>query len=105
MGRDAMLLAGTNEEAAELAAMVRAELVRHGRVPEKAEVRLADGNGAGTGTCAGPGELPRDRRGRAPAHQPGHLRLDGTTLAAGGRVARPGASWRTGPGPASSRSC
>src|SRR5262249_59652389 len=37
MGRDSMLLAGTNEEAAELAALVRAELVRLARVPERVE--------------------------------------------------------------------
>ena len=73
MGRDAMLLAGTNEEAAELAAMARAELVRLGRVPERVEVRLADGNGAGTGDLLRAREnSPEVRRGRAPAHEPGH---------------------------------
>ena len=34
MGRDSLLLAGTNEEAAKLAGMVRAELARLGRVPQ-----------------------------------------------------------------------
>jgi conjugative relaxase-like TrwC/TraI family protein len=85
MGRDVMLLAGTNEEAAELAAMVRAELVRLGRVPAQAQVRLADGNGAG------PGDLLRarencpaiDAAGR-PLTNRDTLRLDGT--AAGGRT-------------------
>ena len=33
MGRDSLLLAGTNEEAAKLAGMVRAELARLGRCP------------------------------------------------------------------------
>ena len=87
MGRDAMLLAGTNEEAAELAAMARAELVRLGRVPERVEVRLADGNGAGTG------DLLRARENSPEVHAAGRLltnrdtlRLDGTALAAGGRV-------------------
>ena len=88
MGRDAMLLAGTNEEAAELAAMVRAELVRHGRVPEQVEVRLADGNGAGTGDLlrARENSPAIDAAGR-PLTNRDTLRLDGTTLAAGGRVA------------------
>ena len=88
MGRDAMLLAGTNEEAAELAAMVRAELVRHGRVPEEVEVRLADGNGAGTGDLlrARENSPAIDAAGR-PLTNRDTLRLDGTSLAAGGRVA------------------
>jgi hypothetical protein len=88
MGRDVMLLAGTNEEAAELAALVRAELVRLGRVPEQVQVRLADGNGAG------PGDLLRARENSPQVDAAGRpltnrdtLRLDGTTLAAGGRVA------------------
>jgi len=88
MGRDALLLAGTNEEAAELAAMVRAELVRHGRVPDRAEVRLADGNGAGRGDLlrARENSPAIDAAGR-PLTNRDTLRLDGTTLAAGGRVA------------------
>ena len=49
MGRDTLLLAGTNEEAAKLAGMVRAELVRLGRCPSGQRSRLADGNGAATG--------------------------------------------------------
>ena len=49
MGRDSLLLAGTNEEAARLAGLVRGELVRLGQVPERPEVTLADGNGAATG--------------------------------------------------------
>jgi hypothetical protein len=88
MGRDALLLAGTNEEAAELATMVRAELVRHGRVPERAEVRLADGNGAGRGDLLRAREnSPQvDAAGR-PLTNRDTLCLDGTMLAAGGRVA------------------
>jgi hypothetical protein len=49
LGRDVLLLAGTNEEAARLAAQVRAHLVKLGRVPARPEVILADGNGAATG--------------------------------------------------------
>ncbi len=88
MGRDVMLLAGTNEEAAELAAMVRAELVRLGRVPEQAVARLADGNGAGCGDLlrARENSPAIDAAGR-PLTNRDTLRLDGTTLAAGGRVA------------------
>ncbi len=88
MGRDAMLLAGTNEEAAELAAMVRAELVRLGRVPDQAEARLADGNAAGRGDLlrARENSPAIDAAGR-PLTNRDTLRLDGTTLAAGGRVA------------------
>jgi conjugative relaxase-like TrwC/TraI family protein len=88
MGRDALLLAGTNEEAAELATMVRAELARHGRVPEKAEVRLADGNGAGRGDLLRAREnSPLVEAAGRPLTNRDTLRLDGTTLAAGGRVA------------------
>jgi hypothetical protein len=88
MGRDAMLLAGTNEEAAELAAMVRAELVRHGRVPERVEVRLADGNGAGAGDLLRAREnSPAIDAAGCPLTNRDTLRLDGTTVAARGRVA------------------
>jgi TrwC relaxase/AAA domain len=47
-GRESLLLAGSNEEAADLARRVQAQLARMGRVgPGEAE--LADGNMAGTG--------------------------------------------------------
>ena len=49
LGRDVLLLAGTNEEAARLAAQVRDHLVKLGRVPARPEVILADGNAAATG--------------------------------------------------------
>ena len=48
-GKDSLLLAGTNEEAAELARMARERLVERGRIDGQAEVTLADGNQAGTG--------------------------------------------------------
>jgi len=48
LGRDVLLLAGTNEEAARLA-QVRDHLVKLGRVPARPEVILADGNAAATG--------------------------------------------------------
>ena len=47
-GRDAILLAGSNEEAAELARRVQAQLVRMGTVVQP-RAPLADGNQAGTG--------------------------------------------------------
>jgi conjugative relaxase-like TrwC/TraI family protein len=88
MGRDTMLLAGSNEEAAELAALVRAELVRLGRIPERVEARLADGNGAEAGDLLRAREnTPAiDAAGR-PLTNRDTLRLEGTSLAAGGRVA------------------
>jgi hypothetical protein len=49
LSRDVLLLAGTNEEAARLAAQVREQLVKLGQVPARPEVILADGNGAATG--------------------------------------------------------
>jgi len=42
LGRDVLLLAGTNEEAARLAAMVRQQLVRLGMLQARTEVTLAD---------------------------------------------------------------
>ena len=47
-GRDAILLAGSNEEAAELARRVQAQLMRMGTVVQP-RAPLADGNQAGTG--------------------------------------------------------
>ena len=47
-GRDAILLAGSNEEAAELARRVQAQLVKMGTVVQP-RAPLADGNRAGTG--------------------------------------------------------
>ena len=68
--------------------MVRAGLVRHGRVPEEVGVRLADGNGAGTGDLVRAREnSPAIDAGGRPLTNRQTLRLDGTTLAAGGRVA------------------
>ena len=48
-GRNSLLLAATNEEAAELAQMVRERLIERGRLSGHAMVTLADGNQAGTG--------------------------------------------------------
>ena len=48
-GRESLLLAGTNEEAAALARMARERLIERGRLDGQAMVTLADGNQAGTG--------------------------------------------------------
>jgi conjugative relaxase-like TrwC/TraI family protein len=48
-GKDSLLMAGSNEEAAELARMAREQLAGRGRLGGPAMVTLADGNQAGTG--------------------------------------------------------
>jgi conjugative relaxase-like TrwC/TraI family protein len=48
-GKNALLLAGSNEEAAELARMVREQLAERGRLDGPPMVTLSDGNQAGTG--------------------------------------------------------
>ena len=48
-GTDALLLGGTNEEAAALARMARERLIERGRLDGQAMVKLSDGNDAGTG--------------------------------------------------------
>ena len=48
-GRESLLLAGTNEEAAALARMARERLIERGGLDGQAMVTLADGNQAGTG--------------------------------------------------------
>ncbi len=48
-GRDSLLIAATNEQAADLSARARAELAALGLVEEHGQVPLADGSTAGTG--------------------------------------------------------
>ena len=48
-GKNSLLLAGTNEEAAALARMVREQLAERGRLGGPSMVTLSDGNQAGTG--------------------------------------------------------
>ena len=48
-GKSALLLAGTNEEAAELARLVRERRIERRQITGKHEVTLRDGNAAGTG--------------------------------------------------------
>jgi conjugative relaxase-like TrwC/TraI family protein len=48
-GRDTLLLAASNEEAAELARLARERLVERGQVSGAREITLADGNAAGRG--------------------------------------------------------
>ena len=54
-GKDTLLLAGSNEEAAELARQARELLISYGVVPGRAEITLSDGNEAGPGILSGPG--------------------------------------------------
>src|SRR5690349_4835555 len=49
MGRQALLLAGSNEEAARLARLVRDRRIERGQIGGNREVTLRDGNPAGTG--------------------------------------------------------
>ena len=88
LGRDTLLLAGTNEEAAKLAGMVRAELARLGRVPARPEVTLADGNGAARGDLLRARENTRavDAAGRRLTNRD-TLRLEGVADTSGGPVA------------------
>jgi conjugative relaxase-like TrwC/TraI family protein len=48
-GKESLLLAGSNAEAADLARMARAKLADYGVIQAGAEITLADGNEAGTG--------------------------------------------------------
>lgn len=48
-GRDSLLIASTNEQAAELSARARGELAAMGLVDQDAPLQLADGNSAGRG--------------------------------------------------------
>ena len=48
-GKQTLLLAGSNEEAADLARQARERLISYKVVPGKAEITLSDGNEAGTG--------------------------------------------------------
>ena len=48
-GKETLLLAGSNEEAAELARQARERLVSYGVIPGRADITLGDGNEAGTG--------------------------------------------------------
>ena len=49
LGRDALMLAGSNEEAADLARQARERLVKLGQVAARPKVHLPDGNGAAVG--------------------------------------------------------
>ncbi|MGH3184188.1 MAG: ATP-dependent DNA helicase, partial [Streptosporangiaceae bacterium] len=48
-GKSALLLAGSNEEAAQLARLARERLAERGRLSGAREITLSDGNAAGTG--------------------------------------------------------
>ena len=48
-GKNSLLLAGSNEEAAALARLAREQLAERGRLDGQAQITLSDGNQAGTG--------------------------------------------------------
>ena len=71
-GRQALLLAGSNEEAARLARLVRDRRIERGQIGGNREVTLRDGNPAGEGDLVRARLNTQDRRGRAAADEPGH---------------------------------
>ena len=85
-----------------------AQLARLGRVPQRPEVTLADGNAAAArGPGAGPGEHPGRGRGRAGADQPGHAPPGGRDARGrgpGGRSCAASCPAAAGPGTSRSRS-
>jgi hypothetical protein len=88
-GKNVLLLAGSNSEAADLSRRIQAKLIQLGRVGQP-RAALADGNQAGTGDFD-PGPAQHDDQcGRPGADQPGHA--EDHRLA---RAPRPGAP----PGP------
>ena len=105
MGRDSLLLAGTNEEAAKLAGMVRAELARLGRVPQRRRSRWRTATGPRVVTSCGPGRTPA-RWTRPDAGSPTGTRSAWRAWSRrqAGPLRSRGASSRTGPGPVTSPS-
>jgi AAA domain len=69
-GKDVLLLAGSNAEAADLSRRVQAKLAQMGRAGPP-QAALSDGNHAGIGDLVRLAQH-RDRRRRPPAHQPRH---------------------------------
>ena len=95
-GREMILVAGSNEEAAELARRVQAQLVKMGTVVHP-RAPLADGNQAGTGDLIRARLNTADRRRRPAADQPG--RAPDRGLAGPRRRSRPQAAGRRLVGP------
>jgi conjugative relaxase-like TrwC/TraI family protein len=95
-GRDTLLLAASNEEAAELARLARERLTEIRRVSGAAEITLADGNAAGTGDLVRARLNTRiDADGQTLANRD-TIRIDGWHQGAFERLAV--VSRRTGPG-------
>jgi len=95
-GRDTLLLAASNEEAARLARMARQRLIERRQVSGADEITLADGNQAGTGDLVRARLNTRiDADGQTLANRD-TIRIDGWQDSAYGRLAV--VSRRTGPG-------
>ena len=95
-GKDALLLAASNEEAARLARLVRERLTELHKISGANEITLADGNQAGTGDLVRARLNTRiDADGQTLANRD-TIRIDGWHDGAFGRQAR--VSRRTGPG-------
>jgi conjugative relaxase-like TrwC/TraI family protein len=95
-GKDTLLLAASNEEAAHLARLVRERLTELRKISGANEITLADGNQAGTGDLVRARLNTRiDADGQTLANRD-TIRIDGWHDGAFGRQAR--VSRRTGPG-------
>ena len=99
-GKDVLLLAGSNAEAAELSRRVQARLIQLGTVGQP-QAALSDGNQAGVGDLIRARLNTEIDAGGRTAHQPRHAE---DHRAGAGRTRRCGGSGRTGPGPGRSGS-
>jgi conjugative relaxase-like TrwC/TraI family protein len=95
-GKSALLLAGTNEEAAELARLVRERRIERRQITGKHEVTLRDGNAAGTGDLVRARQNTKINAGGARLTNRDTLRLTGFRGAGKDRFAI--AERQTGPG-------
>jgi hypothetical protein len=84
-GKDTLLLAGSNEEAAKLAGMVRARRIERGEIPGVREVTLPDGNAAGTGDLVRARLNTQIDAGGRPLANRDTLRIEGWRGPGGGR--------------------
>lgn len=87
-GTDTLLLAGSNEEAADLARLARERLIELGRVEEHGRVRLADGNEAGTGDMVRARLNVKADAGGRPLKNRDTLRIENWTAAGAAIVTR-----------------
>jgi hypothetical protein len=95
-GKNTLLLAGSNEEAAELARLARQRLVHLRRLPAETQVTLSDGNEAGTGDQIRARLNTKIDAGGQTLSNRDTLRLEGWQGSGRGREAQ--VSRQTGPG-------